>query len=126
MNNCKGCRYYSEYNDGKFTFPICRKENNLISAADAVKNSEHCKENVTNKILSLNETINEVTAAFNEAANVTKKAATSLEHLAFKAILQRWYNLLCNNGIAPKTKVRKEISKVLTKLEQGEALNEIR
>ena len=129
MNNCKGCRYYSEYNDGKFTpLPVCSKHSNLISAAEAVKNSANCKENVNNKasnIDAFNETIKNATASFKDLANTTKEITTALESLVFKTLLKRWHNLLCESGTNTKTQVRKEISKVLTKLEQGEALNEI-
>ena len=124
MNNCKGCRYYSEYNDGKFTFPICRKQCDLISAAEAVKNSDQCKENVNNKVSSCKAAIEKATAAFKDLANTTKEVGTALESLAFKTLLKRWYNLLCESGTNTKTKVRKEIQNVLTKLEQKEAQNE--
>lgn len=37
-----------------------------------------------------------------------------------KALLARWYNLLCESGNNTKTQVRKEINEVLTKLETNQ------
>lgn len=73
MNNCKHCKYYGEYNDGKFTSPVCKRYSDLKSAADAIKNSDSCKHY---KGVTLS-SIKGVTAAFKDATENIKQLSDS-------------------------------------------------
>ena len=44
MSNCRYCKYYSEYDDGKFApLPVCTRYTDLKSASEAIKNSTSCE-----------------------------------------------------------------------------------
>lgn len=67
MSNCKYCKYYGEYNDGKFSFPICKIQIGLEEAAERVKSSGNCKD-FNNKFDFTN-----ATAALKATAKAFKK-----------------------------------------------------
>ena len=73
MNKCFSCKYYAKYDDGKFSFPICKIQIGLKEAAERVKSSENCKD-FNNKFDFTN-----ATAAFKKLSKTAKRSTKKMK-----------------------------------------------
>lgn len=77
------CKYYRQYNDGKFSFPICTLHNDLAAAEEAVKYCNECdnnKKHIPNK-KSIKKTFKKGAKAFKNLTKTTNKFTDALKKL---------------------------------------------
>lgn len=108
MRECKNCIYYSEYNDGTFTTPVCKLCNDLKSAVEATKNAESCQYKKLNDICLSAADFKEVSKAFQNLCDATNNLTKETQK--FLDQLEEY-----NKHIEAKDAVLEEFKKVIFK-----------